>query len=267
MRYPTAPILGRKFCAQCEPLGWAVCVWALTVVVLGCGRDEVGGRTDEQVDVAPAPEPSAPAVTEKPDPIRFGTDTADIPPLKFVKALEQVEKYANGAVKAKTIVHLLSDNSHIRYGQHVEYAEGGQVLVQGNHTNNVRHGPWEFYWPNGTKCKTVQYENGLLNGGWEIFGPDGTRESQESYQKQKRHGMWRTYDDSGEQVLRQMEYHEGLRQGTWTTWYPTGQKESEVNYDQNRLNGRAMIWDENGETIQQIEYRDDQPVGKGGDTS
>ena len=46
----------------------------------------------------------------------------------------------------------------------MSYHDNGQTAVKGNYIDNKKHGPWEFFDPDGNKLKVIDYSRGKKTG-------------------------------------------------------------------------------------------------------
>ncbi len=70
--------------------------------------------------------------------------------------------------------------------------------------NFVRHGVWEFWWPNGNMKERGKYSFGWKEGRWTSWWPNGVKQSE---------GYYADGDNASE---------EGRRQGWWDDWKEDG---------------------------------------------
>jgi hypothetical protein len=101
--------------------------------------------------------------------------------------------------------------------------------------NNVAHGPYVSYHPNGQKRAEGQYFEGFRNGTWKFYDASGKQTGSTEFSGDSYHGQRVQYFASGKPRLVE-EYVKGKRHGL------------------------TQEFSEDGKVVRQVQYRDDRPA-------
>lgn len=126
-----------------------------------------------------------------------------------------------------------------------------QLVGKGNHIDNVKEGPWEYFTDNGQLVKKGAYKNGLMSGVWEFYTLFSGREGYYGLHKrinfkdgledglcqkirngktieiwhlkdQIKDGSYEAYFDDG-RIKKKGVYKNGYKVGEWLMYYKDGQ--------------------------------------------
>ena len=67
--------------------------------------------------------------------------------------------------------------------------------------NNIKHGNFKFYYPDGILGNFENWNNGKEEGIWKMFYPNGNIRKEGTYSNGKKIGLWKTFSQSGELYL------------------------------------------------------------------
>src|SRR6056297_2699627 len=96
--------------------------------------------------------------------------------------------------------------------------ESFEYRIKGGDT--LRHGHYQFYYPDGTIYQEGRYKRGQLHGEWVINHPSGA-------------------------VKQTLPYQKGVLKGTLKEYSPEGALLGEAEYKNDLLNGEVVIYHEN----------------------
>jgi antitoxin component YwqK of YwqJK toxin-antitoxin module len=99
----------------------------------------------------------------------------------------------------------------------------GSLRLWGEAKDDVPHGAWIQFHPNGEKAIETQYRGGELHGSFQQWNLDGRR-------------VYAGRHDAA-----------GEMHGTWTRWWPNGHKRVEWEMQHGRTDGGVTAWWESGE--------------------
>jgi antitoxin component YwqK of YwqJK toxin-antitoxin module len=94
-------------------------------------------------------------------------------------------------------------------GLSVKYYPDNKVAESLYFKDNVRHGEWMKYYPDGTLTLKTIYDGGKLNGKFEAFFENGKPEMTGEYINDLREGQWIIYKKDGSLRFK-MEYTSGI---------------------------------------------------------
>lgn len=97
-----------------------------------------------------------------------------------------------------------------------------------------RHGPAEYYYPDGTLRSHGKAEHDQQVGLWRDYYPSGRLKQLGGYEEGQQHGAWTFWHDagdSGEFVYLEGEFRLGKMHGTWTEWNTFGDARTTVYED------------------------------------
>ncbi|HZH04236.1 MAG TPA: hypothetical protein VEY30_10650 [Myxococcaceae bacterium] len=100
--------------------------------------------------------------------------------------------------------------------------------------DEVFHGPYVDYHPNGSIASRGQYDHGFRSGRWTFFDAAGVK--------------------TGETEFAKGDYH-----GTRIEFFADGHKKSETLWRVGKREGMAKVWDARGNLTSTL-YRADRPV-------
>lgn len=83
--------------------------------------------------------------------------------------------------------------------------ENGQVKYNGSKQNELNHGLWIWYFPNGSKMIEGRFNKGKREGLWKQYYSNGQIQMTSSYQENHLQGILTTYDSLG-MILKSFEY-------------------------------------------------------------
>ncbi len=112
----------------------------------------------------------------------------------YADGTPKVVKFYDGEGGGKTMV------------KEATYYPSGQVRMEGEYKNGVKHGYWISYYQNGNKWSE----------GW--------------YVESINHGQTTTWHENG-QVYYKGQFNQGNRSGTWKFWDENGDFIKKINYD------------------------------------
>lgn len=75
--------------------------------------------------------------------------------------------------------------------------ENGQIKFHGGKQNEINHGVWTWYFPNGSKMIEGKFDHGKREGIWKQFYSNGQIQMTSSYHENHLEGILTTYDTLG----------------------------------------------------------------------
>ena len=103
----------------------------------------------------------------------------------------------------------------VRDGRFQLFHENGSLATDGRYENDLEHGRWMRYSPDGELTAICEYEHGV--GHYRMLRPDGSVLREGRVVGETREGLWREYHPSG-RVKLEGEYVDGEQHGVWTAW-------------------------------------------------
>lgn len=225
--------------------GMWLCPSAIAQQDAGATDDERVTTLEERVTIQPYTGP--PIFLDEPEVIA---------PPTIVDRETRSDRYDDGTIRVERQIARYSDNHFEADGFYREYYPNGQLFVEGQFRNGRQHGEWAYWFANGQLNRRVSYVNGQPDGAWEVFREDGTLAATHGFREGLRHGEWITYDDSGQQPIREEHYDEGKYDGIIKAWHPNGQLRVQMAFRQGERHGVSMEWDEQGELRAEVNYVD-----------
>lgn len=90
-------------------------------------------------------------------------------------------------------------------------------------------GPWIRLFRNGEISLQIEYKDGLRHGSWIQWHPNGRKWKQGVYNQGKEHGSWRGWYRNGQQAYIH-EYDNDAPTGHWIHWDEKGYKVEEATF-------------------------------------
>ena len=152
------------------------------------------------------------------------------------------------------------DQQEQKQGLWVQFFSNRKFKVEGTYLNNLKHGYWKYYQPNGNLIKVEKWVMGVLQENSQevakveikrTLNPQtGKLAFKGSYTNGVPQGVHREYDDEGN-VISSKIYNNGvvlfegivdengLKQGMWKEYYETGELKAEGRYKDNL---KVALW-------------------------
>ncbi|MEO0531745.1 MAG: toxin-antitoxin system YwqK family antitoxin [Planctomycetota bacterium] len=179
------------------------------------------------------------------------------PPASVVESRTVKENFPDtDTLRFERRVTLFSDNSVVSDGPHKEYHSNGELYVDGAYDRGKATGKWVYHHPNGQVAKEVTYSDGKPNGKVEMRNEEGKVIAVREYDDGVRVGTWTSFDETGEQKLREESYANGKANGTFRIWYSNGQLRQEINFKDGEREGVATEWSRVGDKRAEITFKD-----------
>ncbi len=141
--------------------------------------------------------------------------------LLSVNASSQIQKSTEGIYKDK--------NGNSYNGVYKEYDKNGQLKVEMNLKNGLKHGKVNVYYKNGNIHETYSYKKGLMDGLWLSYNSANIKTAEAYYLKDKKHGTWKIWNDNGN-LIYIMQYKKGKKTGTWIKYDSEGKEIARKEY-------------------------------------
>ncbi|MBI3992494.1 MAG: hypothetical protein HY342_04410 [Candidatus Lambdaproteobacteria bacterium] len=154
---------------------------------------------------------------------------------------------------------VLLDNGEFLQPEHVFRDPAGRIKAEGIMKFDKPHGPWRFYFPDGSLQVKGAYVTGVADGLWITYQRNGQMIRRETYRLGILHGEFRRAFDNGLEAERG-SYDEGLRSGLWRTWYANGQLETEGYFREDLREGEWRFYAQDGTLLRRTVYRVDTPI-------
>ena len=100
-----------------------------------------------------------------------------------------------------------------------------------------KHGPWRYYWPNGSLQTLGYYKDGLKEGTFRVWIERG-------------------------QKIEQGKYKNGAKQGVWRGWHRNGKLKNQTQFVDGKIHGFRKLYDQEGKLSAHWEYFDGEIVGR-----
>ena len=124
-----------------------------------------------------------------------------------------------------------------------------------------RHGPWNFWHPNGEKLKEFAYKDGILNGRFSSFDEEGRLLTKCHYSRGELEGAWTSYRWPQGHRSESRSYRKGKLTGIRSKWNPSGAMKEKTFYSSGLKNGVHMLWHDNGQLAEKAIYENDKLDG------
>jgi antitoxin component YwqK of YwqJK toxin-antitoxin module len=131
----------------------------------------------------------------------------------FVDGEETRSTYwSNGRVRSVVSVRRAISGELVREGPCRFMREDGSIIIRGSFRDDLRHGRWIWYQPDGREHGHCDYTDDA--GLYQRRFPNGQTEIEGRYRGANRVGVWTEYYPSGRVRLRG-SYLRGVRDGEW----------------------------------------------------
>jgi len=169
------------------------------------------------------------------------------------------------------------DGSKLKQGKWIYFYNDGNIRLDGQYRNDLKHGYFKDYTREGNLISTTKYVDGVKQedvaelAQLEIktdYYPDGNVKIVASYKDNIPEGVRREYSTEGEivksyifkkgQVIGEGIVDEaGMKDGPWKEFYITGALKSEGVYDKGKRIGWWKYYHKNGEVEQEGNFNDE----------
>ena len=151
------------------------------------------------------------------------------------------------------------DNGEFLQPEQVFRDPAGRITAEGIMKFDKPHGPWRFYFPDGTPQVTGAYVTGVPDGTWLTYHRNGQVIRRETFRLGILDGEFRRAYDGGLEAERGT-YDQGLRGGLWRTWYENGQLATEGYFREDLREGEWRFFAQDGTLLRRTVYRVDTPI-------
>lgn len=188
--------------------------------------------------------------------------------------------YKQGVLVKRYLINRTDDQGR-KQGNWMEFYPTRSTKVEGTYRNDLKHGYWKYYAPDGNLIRVEKWVDGVLQTqAQETVKVDIKREINPNtgklafmgaYRNGIPDGIHRTYNDEGEitgstinsmgTVLEKGGYvdEQGRKQGVWTTFYLDGAQRSKGAYKDGLKTGEWLYYFQDGKVEQKGIYVRDLP--------
>ncbi|WP_257668847.1 toxin-antitoxin system YwqK family antitoxin [Parapedobacter tibetensis] len=156
--------------------------------------------------------------------------------------------------------------NNVKHGMYHEYYPDGKPMVDVEYRMGQKAGTTTAYHANGQASKKGQYnEAGDAFGKWESWFEDGTLAGWTHYKNGTLSGDFESYHPNGKLLEKGTYSDEGNRAhiGRYQRFYENGQQAEDIRYDQTgRKQGKSTSWYANGNTKRDATYRNNAFIGE-----
>lgn len=174
------------------------------------------------------------------------------------------------------------DRFGLKTGLWVEFHRNMNIKVEGTYKDDLKHGFWKYYQPNGNLIRIEKWIMGVLQENdtqtqkieirRELDPNTGALASIGAYQDGEKEGVHRQFDSDGNVTGGQL-YHEGIllaegvydelgrKQGIWKYYYEDGTLKATGRYINDRREDEWKYFFANGDLEQVGRYISDEPDG------
>ncbi len=174
------------------------------------------------------------------------------------------------------------DEKGNKSGLWMDFYKNREKQNEGIYVNDLKHGYWKYYKPDGNLIRIEKWVNGvLIKDADEVAKIDIRREIDPNtgrvvkmggYRNGKKEGVHRTYDDNGEVIASEVYNNDillaegiydeqGRRQGLWKYYYVTGELKEQGRYNNDLRTGTWKYYFKDGEIEQIGDFVGDLPEG------
>jgi len=147
----------------------------------------------------------------------------------------------------------LTDQNGLKQGFWEE--EIGRSKITGTYVDDLRHGNWVYYHPNGI-VQTLQYYNmGKKEGIFIEIDNKGYFVSEKNYKNDQLHGATKVFE-RGSRLILEENYKEGKLHGQKKAFYSNGRPQEESMYVEGLKEGPAKWFGQEGNLIAEYNYKD-----------
>jgi antitoxin component YwqK of YwqJK toxin-antitoxin module len=142
-------------------------------------------------------------------------------------------------------------------GAYILSHNNGQVRINGNYKNGLRHGKWVEYYENGNIVFSMVFKNDMFTENLLKFFITGDTMLYEPYKQFSlngrdtvlKHGVYREFrmrGDSSTYLVSKGNYNKGKKNGVFRSWYSNGQLAELATYKNDVLYGEKLTYYEEG---------------------
>lgn len=189
-----------------------------------------------------------------------GQSTSDSLPHGEFTTETVTEEHSPGIIRSQYDVRSY-EREQIRHGSYREFYPDGALFCEGEYFNRQRDGTWVFYHPDGVVAREAEFERGLPVGTWRLYRPNGLCERMTTYENGQRHGKQTTFWDDGETMKMEEHYEGNRRHGIVKRYDEAGNKIHEMCFRDGLPNGPELRWYSDGQLAAEGNYVEGRPHG------
>jgi len=158
---------------------------------------------------------------------------------------------------------VLSNDSTIKDGYWLRYAQEGDTLLFCNYSHNELNGIYEEHYGDGHVKARILYEKGQRTDTAYFWEFNGELSFIEIYQKTNISNVTHTTRINKDQQVIALGYlKQDVADSTWKEFYPDNKLKSKATYKNGKLNGWVETYYLNGILLQRAEFKEQQLDGK-----
>lgn len=154
------------------------------------------------------------------------------------------ELYGDGSIKIQYYLAQDDVGNFVLQGDWLQRNEAGEVIANGKHNNNQKHGRWNR-WFKGDESKVLESAKHV--------GFQAPFISQAVFKHGKLHGKWKLYDHNKLKVF-EIAFSEGRRNGNAVWYFPNGQRLLDVMYENDVIDGDLYQWNPKNKSLESASY-------------
>lgn len=106
----------------------------------------------------------------------------------------------------------------------------GNIIIEGDFTDNKRTGEWKWFWPNEELQAYGTMVDSTFHGMWNYYHDDGTKDCVGEFNTGKRTATWKFYWKGSENLKKEGIYENDLMLGKWKYYDENGTPLREEEY-------------------------------------
>lgn len=144
-----------------------------------------------------------------------------------------MDNWPDGRPKVRAVSSRTTNGDFEMHGEYRSFHQNGAVASEGFFENGDEHGPWRWYYDDGSLMAECGYDHG--DGEYRSYHRDGSPAWSGRMEDRQRSGLWKAFDAEG-RPLREGHYVDGLQDGEWQYWsYGDSVEHYTGNWDRGQL--------------------------------
>jgi antitoxin component YwqK of YwqJK toxin-antitoxin module len=153
------------------------------------------------------------------------------------------------------------DKYNRKHGCYKCFYPNGNIFIYCYYNRGLRDDLFRMYYPNMELKEMGYFDHGNRYGEHLKYYSNGNIMEVVNYEEDILYGSYEFYDKQG--VLLVKGYNRnGVPHNTFTLYHSNGKKWLETNYKKGVLHGRSKEWNQNGELLYDMDYENDEYIGK-----
>ena len=151
------------------------------------------------------------------------------------------------------LVATYETKDELKHGSYVGYHPDGSIFEESTYLNGEVHGIRNLYYEGSKKLQTMEtYDHGIMSGLFEEYHLNGQVSFTGLYVDNAMDGVWKKYNEGG-QLLEEVSFKDSEENGPFKEYHLNGQLAAEGAYlNGDNEHGPLKMYDEQGQLVKEM---------------